>query len=283
MLAIMGRMAAYTGKDVTWEQAMNSTEVLMPETVEFGSRPVAPVAILRIAVLPLATVLALATLLKGAVGPGLALALIGLTLLPLAAEGRTVEEGLRLVRGGGGRLLGLLAAERGLAIGLGLAAEGRLSLGETLGRRGETVGKPAHVVVIVHFLHIGLAGRALIAHLGLRLRQLRRSDQAEVMFGVLEIAFRHHRVAGALGVAGELKIFLGHMMSSPTDFHIRTIRLIGAGERIGTLAVVATAHALILTWSHRRSLGASSGLALASPAGLSPSADHWRNRAPGEP
>ncbi len=45
MLAIMGRMAAYTGKDVTWEQAMNSTEVLMPETVEFGSRPVAPVAI----------------------------------------------------------------------------------------------------------------------------------------------------------------------------------------------------------------------------------------------
>ena len=45
MCAIMGRMAAYTGKDVTWEQAMSSTEVLMPETVEFGSHPEAPVAI----------------------------------------------------------------------------------------------------------------------------------------------------------------------------------------------------------------------------------------------
>ncbi len=45
MCAIMGRMAAYSGKDVTWEQAMSSTEVLMPESVEFGDRPEAPVAI----------------------------------------------------------------------------------------------------------------------------------------------------------------------------------------------------------------------------------------------
>jgi hypothetical protein len=45
LCAIMGRMAAYSGKDVTWEQAMNSTEVLMPDSVEFGARPVAPVAV----------------------------------------------------------------------------------------------------------------------------------------------------------------------------------------------------------------------------------------------
>ncbi len=45
MCAIMGRMAAYSGKDVTWEQAMNSTEELMPETVDFGAHPQAPVAI----------------------------------------------------------------------------------------------------------------------------------------------------------------------------------------------------------------------------------------------
>lgn len=44
LCAIMGRMAAYTGQDVTWEQALNSNEVLMPETVEFGARPQAPVA-----------------------------------------------------------------------------------------------------------------------------------------------------------------------------------------------------------------------------------------------
>ncbi len=45
MCAIMGRMAAYTGQEVTWEQAMKSEEVLMPPTIEFGPRPVAPVAI----------------------------------------------------------------------------------------------------------------------------------------------------------------------------------------------------------------------------------------------
>jgi len=45
LVAIMGRMAAYSGKDVTWEQAMNSTEVLMPESVEFGPRPEARVAV----------------------------------------------------------------------------------------------------------------------------------------------------------------------------------------------------------------------------------------------
>jgi len=44
LCAIMGRMAAYTGQDVTWEQALNSNEVLMPESVEFGARPQAPVA-----------------------------------------------------------------------------------------------------------------------------------------------------------------------------------------------------------------------------------------------
>ncbi len=45
LTAIMGRMAAYTGKEVTWEQALNSQERLMPEKVEFGPRPQAPVAI----------------------------------------------------------------------------------------------------------------------------------------------------------------------------------------------------------------------------------------------
>ena len=30
MTAIMGRMAAYTGREVTWEMALNSTEDLSP-------------------------------------------------------------------------------------------------------------------------------------------------------------------------------------------------------------------------------------------------------------
>ncbi|HMP04158.1 MAG TPA: Gfo/Idh/MocA family oxidoreductase [Gemmatales bacterium] len=42
--AIMGRMAAYTGKAVTWEQALNSKENWMPDKLAFGSVPVPPVA-----------------------------------------------------------------------------------------------------------------------------------------------------------------------------------------------------------------------------------------------
>jgi len=37
MAGIMGRMAAYTGRRVTWEEAVNSTEILMPESVDWGN------------------------------------------------------------------------------------------------------------------------------------------------------------------------------------------------------------------------------------------------------
>ena len=46
LLAIMGRMAAYTGQMVTWEQAMNSKENLMPERLGWDTPiSVPPVAI----------------------------------------------------------------------------------------------------------------------------------------------------------------------------------------------------------------------------------------------
>jgi predicted dehydrogenase len=45
MTAILGRMAAYTGKAVTWDQALNSKEDLMPPKVDWNvSLAVAPVA-----------------------------------------------------------------------------------------------------------------------------------------------------------------------------------------------------------------------------------------------
>jgi myo-inositol 2-dehydrogenase/D-chiro-inositol 1-dehydrogenase len=44
MTAIMGRMAGYTGKVVTWDQAINSQEKLVPDTFAFGPMPVPPVA-----------------------------------------------------------------------------------------------------------------------------------------------------------------------------------------------------------------------------------------------
>jgi len=46
LLAIMGRMAAYTGQVVTWEEALNSKENLMPEKLAWDTpMPVPPVAI----------------------------------------------------------------------------------------------------------------------------------------------------------------------------------------------------------------------------------------------
>ena len=44
LTAIMGRMAAYTGQPVSWEQALNSQEDLMPQQLAFGPMEVPPVA-----------------------------------------------------------------------------------------------------------------------------------------------------------------------------------------------------------------------------------------------
>jgi predicted dehydrogenase len=45
LTAIMGRMSAYTGKIVTWDQALNSAESLVPAKLEWGALPVPPVAV----------------------------------------------------------------------------------------------------------------------------------------------------------------------------------------------------------------------------------------------
>ena len=44
MTAIMGRMAAYTGQAVTWDQALDSKEILMPDGLTFGPIEVPAVA-----------------------------------------------------------------------------------------------------------------------------------------------------------------------------------------------------------------------------------------------
>jgi hypothetical protein len=45
LTAIMGRMSAYTGKAVTWDQALNSKEALVPATLTFGPIPTPSVAV----------------------------------------------------------------------------------------------------------------------------------------------------------------------------------------------------------------------------------------------
>jgi predicted dehydrogenase len=44
LLAIMGRMAAYTGKTITWDMALNAQESLGPENYAWGDLPQRPVA-----------------------------------------------------------------------------------------------------------------------------------------------------------------------------------------------------------------------------------------------
>lgn len=45
MMAILGRMAAYTGTRIAWQQALDSQEDLTPPRYEWGELPVAPVAL----------------------------------------------------------------------------------------------------------------------------------------------------------------------------------------------------------------------------------------------
>jgi predicted dehydrogenase len=45
LLAIMGRMAAYTGQVITWEQALNSEQRLGPDSLRWGQLEVAPVPV----------------------------------------------------------------------------------------------------------------------------------------------------------------------------------------------------------------------------------------------
>lgn len=44
MTAILGRMSTYTGLEVSWDEALNSQTRLVPDVLEFGDLPVAPVA-----------------------------------------------------------------------------------------------------------------------------------------------------------------------------------------------------------------------------------------------
>ena len=46
MVALMGRMAAYTGQEVTWEDIMNSKEQLVPENLDWKMKlDIAPMAV----------------------------------------------------------------------------------------------------------------------------------------------------------------------------------------------------------------------------------------------
>jgi hypothetical protein len=45
LMGLMGRMAAYTGQEITWEQAMNSEEKIVPDPIDWKMKlDIAPLA-----------------------------------------------------------------------------------------------------------------------------------------------------------------------------------------------------------------------------------------------
>src|SRR5262249_55402415 len=80
---------------------------------------------------------------------------------------------------------------------------------------------------------------------------LRRRDDPEIVFGVLQIGFGQNRVARRLGIASQLHVFLGNMSRRTAHLYVRTIRFIGPAQGVRPLAVaIAAAHTLLLTLPH---------------------------------
>src|SRR5262245_23415716 len=52
---------------------------------------------------------------------------------------------------------------------------------------------------------------------------LRRGNKTEIMFGMLVVIFRSHRIAGPLRVARKLDVFFRYMRSRAADFDVRPI------------------------------------------------------------
>ena len=57
-----------------------------------------------------------------------------------------------------------------------------------------------------------------------------------ILFGVLEVVLGQNRVAGGLGVARQLEIFLRHMRRIAAHLHVRTVRFEVPAQRIDVLA-----------------------------------------------
>jgi len=84
------------------------------------------------------------------------------------------------------------------------------------------------------------------------------------VLGVLEVVLGGDWIAGRLGVAGELKIFLGNVVCRSSDLHLWAIRLIDprqwivmvmpaaatAAAVVALLIAVTSSHALVLSVSH---------------------------------
>jgi len=119
-------------------------------------------------------------------------------------------------------------------------------------RRKRLADRGLVVAVVISFVVAALVAARLIIGLGLAKLFLGGGDQPEIMLGMLIIVFGRDGVAGTLRIARKLEIFLRDMGSRAADFHVRSVGLVHARQRILVMATfaVATAHSLVLTVSH---------------------------------
>ncbi len=84
----------------------------------------------------------------------------------------------------------------------------------------------AVVIAVIGSAH--LAAGLLLLIIGLTLPELllRRSDDAEIVLGVLIIIFRCNRVPGTLRVTGKLKVLFGDVGRRAANFYVRPIGLV---------------------------------------------------------
>ena len=101
----------------------------------------------------------------------------------------------------------------------------RLARGERLAAGMGLLAIAIIVAVIGGRAHLA---RRLLLVIGLTLPELllRRSDDAEIVLGVLIIIFRRNRVPGALRVTGKLKILFGDMGRRTANFYVRPVGLV---------------------------------------------------------
>jgi hypothetical protein len=188
-----------------------------------------------------------------AVAPLVAVAIAPVTVAPVTVSPVTVATAFAAIA----RLEALLARLISmLALAAGLMLIGLLALFARLIRLGllaRRVRLAAHAEfgAFVVALVADTVARLAIHRLVLAELLLHRSDQAEVVFGVLVVVFRRNRIAGRLRVTGELDVLFCHMIGRAADLHVRAVRFINACERILTFAVLAAPpHTLVLTVSH---------------------------------
>src|ERR1700720_2165495 len=94
---------------------------------------------------------------------------------------------------------------------LGLRHEAWLRRREALGGGSESVRDAGEIAVVLGFFRIGVALLTMIGAGSLLRGLLRRRDQPEIMFGMLEVTFRHDRIARGLRVARQLEVFFADM------------------------------------------------------------------------